>query len=142
MSAIYLDTSAALKQLVLEQFSSELVEYLVRSAGAGLAITSSVLLDVELSRVAVREGLDPGEHVAPVLGPVSRRQITRRVVAAASAIPFHVRSLDAIHLATAAALGTDLVAVVTYDKQMLRAAELLGLPTASPGWTPATGPSA
>jgi len=43
------------------------------------------------------------------------------------------RALDAIHLATVLALGDDLEAIVTYDERMLEAAELLGLPTASPG---------
>lgn len=133
MKAIYLDTSAALKQVRHEEHSTSLVDYLVRSAGEGIAITSSVLLDVELARFAVREGLDHAEHVAPVLGPVARRQISRRVVGDAAAIDIHIRSLDAIHVATAAALGEDLVAIVTYDKQMVRAADHLNLPVISPG---------
>jgi predicted nucleic acid-binding protein len=133
VKAIYLDTSAALKQVRREEHSNALVDYLVRSAGDGIAITSSVLLDIELARFAVREGLDHESHVAPVLGPIARRQISRRVVADAITIDLHIRSLDAIHVATAAALGEDLVAVVTYDKQMVRAADHLGLPVVSPG---------
>jgi predicted nucleic acid-binding protein len=133
VKAIYLDTSAALKQVRREEHSNALVDYLVRSAGDGIAITSSVLLDIELARFAVREGLDHESHVAPVLGPIARRQISRRVVADAITIDLHVRSLDAIHVATAVALGDDLVAVVTYDKQMVRAAGHLGLPVISPG---------
>ena len=119
MRAVYLDTSAALKQVRREEFTDELVSYLVACAGEEIAITSSTLLDVE--------------RVAPVLAPVARRQISRRVVKDASQIAIHIRSLDAIHVATAAALGNDLVAVVTYDKQMVRAAEHLGLPVVSPG---------
>jgi predicted nucleic acid-binding protein len=68
-----------------------------------------------------------------VLGPIARRQISRRVVADAASIDLHIRSLDAIHVATAAALGDDLVAVVTYDRQMVRAADHVGLPVVSPG---------
>jgi uncharacterized protein len=43
-----------------------------------------------------------------------------------------VRSLDAIHLATARELGRDLAQVVTYDERMVEAAKRLGLETASP----------
>lgn len=46
--------------------------------------------------------------------------------------PATLRSLDAIHLATARELGDDLVAVVTYDTRMLAAAKDLGIATASP----------
>ncbi len=133
MKAIYLDTSAALKQVRREEHSNALIDYLVSTTGDGIAITSSVLLDIELARFAVREGLDHDEHVSPVLGPVARRQISRRVVGDAIAIDIHIRSLDAIHVATAAALGDDLVAVVTYNKQIVHAADHLGLPVVSPG---------
>nr|MDT0661349.1 hypothetical protein [Micromonospora sp. DSM 115978] len=48
-----------------------------------------------------------------------------------------LRSLDAIHLATAQVLvsqpGAELVAFVTYDRRLLDAAKGLGLPVASPG---------
>ena len=41
-------------------------------------------------------------------------------------------TLDAIHLATALAIGDDLEAIVTYDDRMMEAARLLGLPIATP----------
>jgi uncharacterized protein len=43
-----------------------------------------------------------------------------------------VRSLDAIDLATALDLGSDLAAVVTYDTRMSAAAQALGLPVIAP----------
>ena len=43
-----------------------------------------------------------------------------------------LRTLDAIHLATALAVGDDLEAIVTYDERMVEAARLLGLPIATP----------
>ncbi len=42
------------------------------------------------------------------------------------------RTLDAIHLASAAVLADDLDALVTYDRRLAEAANALGLPTASP----------
>lgn len=46
--------------------------------------------------------------------------------------PASLRSLDAIHLASALTLGNDLGVVVTYDDRMLQGASALGLHTASP----------
>ena len=43
-----------------------------------------------------------------------------------------LRSLDAIHLATARILAPDLDAIVSYDDRLTKAAQDAGLPTASP----------
>ena len=43
-----------------------------------------------------------------------------------------LRTLDAIHLATALAIGDDLEAIVTYDERMIEAARLMGLSTTTP----------
>jgi predicted nucleic acid-binding protein len=56
---------------------------------------------------------------------------TVRATAAALADP-QLRSLDAIHLATALLARSELEAFVTYDQRLLAAAGQLGLPTASP----------
>lgn len=42
------------------------------------------------------------------------------------------RTLDAVHLASAMAIGDDLEGIVTYDAGMLEASGLLGLPTVAP----------
>jgi predicted nucleic acid-binding protein len=44
--------------------------------------------------------------------------------------PAELRSLDAIHLATAEQLGADLARIVTYDDQMAAAADRLGMTVA------------
>ncbi len=62
--------------------------------------------------------------------------IDDRILDAAGTLePRVIRTLDAIHLATAAAIGDDLEAIVTYDQRMVDAARLMGLPTATPGVT-------
>lgn len=53
--------------------------------------------------------------------------------AAGTLRPPELRTLDAIHLATAQALGADLGLFVAYDLRLLQAAEGLGLRTAMPG---------
>ena len=55
-----------------------------------------------------------------------------RVLDSAADLPAPLRSLAAIHLATAQALGADLAALVTYDVRMAQAAAELGLPLAAP----------
>lgn len=47
--------------------------------------------------------------------------------------PFSVRSLDAIHVASAMLIGDELEALISYDRRMLLCARLAGLPTRSPG---------
>jgi predicted nucleic acid-binding protein len=72
---------------------------------------------------AVREGVRRVDLIA----------IDDRILDAAGILePRVLRTLDAIHLATALAVGDDLDAVLTYDERMIEAARLLGLLTASP----------
>lgn len=47
--------------------------------------------------------------------------------------PPALRTLDALHVATALSLGDELTAVVTYDTRMQEAAAALGMPVAAPG---------
>ena len=59
--------------------------------------------------------------------------IDDRILDAAGILePRVLRTLDAIHLATALALGDDLESIVTYDDRMIEAARLIGLPTSTP----------
>lgn len=60
-------------------------------------------------------------------------QVTGKVRDAAADVLGAVRSLDAIHVASAGLLGSDLIALVTYDVRMAEAARATGLPVAMPG---------
>ncbi|EPH17780.1 hypothetical protein HMPREF1484_00472 [Dermabacter sp. HFH0086] len=57
--------------------------------------------------------------------------ITDAVLSIAEALPQNVRSLDAVHLATALQLGSA-VTVVSHDRQMLAFAQDLGLTVCDP----------
>lgn len=91
---------------------------------------TSVVGDVEVRRVAVREGTD----AEAVLVPLSLIELdwTIRRTAASVGSP-GLRSLDAIHLATALSLGDDLGAFCGYDRRLLADAEAAGLTVLSPG---------
>jgi uncharacterized protein len=69
-----------------------------------------------------------------VLTRVALVDVDRGVLSAAAALePAGLRTLDAIHLATALKLGTDLAVLVTYDRRLRAAAEMASLEVASPG---------
>jgi len=62
-----------------------------------------------------------------VLARLDRVRINNRILdEAAALLPTEVRSLDAIHLATAGQLGQDLAAVITYDDRLADAAKRIG----------------
>jgi predicted nucleic acid-binding protein len=60
-------------------------------------------------------------------------QLTYGLLDAAANLSVPLRSLDAIHLASALRLGTDLRAFVAYDERLLFAAEQVGLAVVAPG---------
>lgn len=123
MAATYLDSSAIVKLAVREAESLALRRYLRRR---GPLVTSS------LSRTEVMRALLPGggDAVAAgrkVLTRLDLVRINNRVLdEAATLLPIQIRSLYAIHLATAGQLGQDLGALVTYDDRMAEAAKHIG----------------
>jgi uncharacterized protein len=128
---IYFDTSALAKLVIREPESAALNEWL--NQHVDLPKSSSMLCRTELPR-AVRQGGDVAYLRAQmILGDLMQIPLTPDVLDAAGALPGSLRSLDAIHLATALRLRGDLHSLVAYDQRLLGAAELAGLPTASPG---------
>jgi predicted nucleic acid-binding protein len=101
-------------------------------------VATSVITEVEFTRAVarVREGrtttLDQGAVSSIIAGLVLVDLTPAIRQSAATLSPAPVRSLDAIHLATAAALRRELVGVLTYDKRMQDAGALLSLPILAP----------
>lgn len=128
---LYLDTSALVKLVRVEQETTALERWLSQRAEAPWV--SSALAEIELTR-AVRIA-DPAAlvNVPGALATVDLLEIDGIVRANAAAVnPPTVRSLDAVHLATALELAADLEALVTYDKRLGEAAESAGLTWAAP----------
>lgn len=119
---IYLDSCAFVKLLWPEEESPALQRYLAEQAGQPLV--SSELLVVEVRRAVLRTAAVAMQRADLLLTRIDRVSMTRGIVEAASRLPEpHLRSLDAIHLATALTLRTKLSAFVTYDKRLAAAAE-------------------
>lgn len=119
---IYLDTSAAVKALVAESGSGAVGRLFAEDA----PLVSSRLLAVELHTVAVRRRLDP-VHVASLLEHVTLASLDDDVAAGAIALRSGLRTLDALHLATAVGLGDIVTQFASFDVELNTAARRAGL---------------
>lgn len=132
---IYLDSAAIVKLIREEPESEALGMWLAERIQ--MSRVSSVLSEVEVARAIERHSPESRPYIAPIMDTVARFDIDHPVRAMAVAIrdPL-LRSLDAIHLASAQILRAEFGQVptfVTYDKRLLTAAKTVGLPVASPG---------
>jgi len=99
---------------------------------SGCALVCSVLGQLEVIRAVRRAGVD--ERAADrALERVTLQRIDLGVLEGASVLdPPQLGSLDAIHLATALLFAPELDALVTYDRQLGRAAAAAGLRVEGP----------
>lgn len=131
---IYFDTSALAKLVVKETESAALIQWLGERTEQ--LKVSSTLSRAELPR-AVRRGGDIAYLRAQmILGDLVQVPLTPDLLDAAGSLPGALRSLDAIHLATALRLRGELRALVAYDRRLLEMALQAGLPATAPGTAP------
>lgn len=136
MAVAYLDASAIGKLAFVEDGSDVLAEYV-----ASCEIVTSDIALTEVTRTARRLA---GEFPSTSLGDLLEKIMiameemvlimveTRTLVRAGALEGTFLRSLDAIHIATARDLG-GVDVFVTYDERQAAAARLAGLRTISPG---------
>jgi predicted nucleic acid-binding protein len=130
VSALYLDSSAFVKLAVEDAETAALRQHL---SERGSRRVSSALLRTESLRAVRHLGSDALATVREGLRRIDLVTIDDRILDAAGTLePRVLRTLDAIHLATAIAVGDDLETILTYDDRMVEAARLLGLATSSP----------
>ena len=127
---IYLDASALVTLVVGRRFTKNLGRFL-DDHGQARTCTSTIGF-VETVRTCDQIGGFPN-LMASLLQDHAEILLTDEIRDAAAAVPGTVRSLDAIHVAAAEALGSELTALVTYDIRMADAARAAGLPVAMPG---------
>jgi len=140
----YLDSSAIVKLAAEEPESAVLRQFLRRRH----RLASSALAQTEVARALREDGPVAVQRGWEVLQTVNLIRVNDRVLALAGGgraggrgargalagelLPVELRSLDAIHLATAQLLGKEFGRVVTYDERMAEAARVLGMRVASP----------
>ena len=128
---LYLDSSAIVKLVAAEPESAALLD-LVKTGGPAV---SSALAKVEVLRAVNR--LDSPSAVqrnaAEVLSRIALIKVDEAILQEAAHLePAELRSLDAIHLATAQSVRQHLEAFVVYDQRLAEAAEQAGLRVVSP----------
>jgi predicted nucleic acid-binding protein len=127
---IYLDASAMVTMVVERTHADELREYLAEHPSSQ-AYTSTIGF-VETVRTCDSIGSFP-DLMTRLRREYQEVTVTGEVRDDAARLPGRLRSLDAVHVASAALLGSELIALVTYDQRMADAARGAGLPVAMPG---------
>jgi hypothetical protein len=124
----YADASALVKLALDEAESGALRRWFVEAE----RVATSLLGIVETQRAVRRRAHDP-EHLQAVVRSIDVIGFDPDVARLAGDLqPSPLKTLDAIHLATALRLLPDLDAFVTYDDRLADAARALGLPVVRP----------
>lgn len=134
MTSCYLDASAIVKLATPEAETQALRAHLAQHQH----LITSRLATIEVPRALKRRGPESEASAAePMREVLEHLQIVELDAAialtAAAVAPATLRSLDAIHLASALAIGDELTEVVTYDLRLAAAARSAGLEVRSPG---------
>jgi predicted nucleic acid-binding protein len=127
---LYLDASAIVK-LVIEESHTLAIRDLVASTAR---LFTNRIAVVEVSRAVGRQSeVDASNQVSAVLDGLSMVEFDASIAASAAKLePRGLRSLDAIHLASALLLADELRALVTYDTRLADAARAAGLSVLAP----------
>lgn len=127
---IYLD-SCALIALVVERDPVEDLQVFIESHPE-TPLASSTIGFTETVRGAGRYGQYPRlmEELESMYGELT---LTEQIRDIAATLPGNLRTLDALHVATALSIEPYLTALVSFDRRLLKAAEEQGLPVAAPG---------
>lgn len=128
--AWYVDTSALVKLVVAEAETAALRSWI---AEADRNLVSCDLARAELLRAVRRAAPDRVVRARQVLDAITLVTVTTSTFEAAGRLnPEILRTLDAIHVASALELGDDLQGVVTYDERLAGAAQANGVQVVSP----------
>ncbi len=127
---IYLDASALVTLLSGRPYASELRAFL--AARPAMPMATSTVGFVETVRTLDRVGSYP-TLMADLVRTCTEVLVTEEIRDGAALLPHGVRTLDALHVASAQALGESLDVLVTYDRRMYDVARAAGVPVAAPG---------
>jgi uncharacterized protein len=118
------------RQIDIRRSRGGRIRYL-ESAGP---LASSILATIEVARVVRRVAPESAAALADLFDSVAILAIDDRIAARAAALdPTNLRTLDAIHLASAIEFGEELAAFVCYDERLAVAARHLGMAVVAPG---------
>ncbi|MEV5746664.1 type II toxin-antitoxin system VapC family toxin [Actinoallomurus sp. NPDC052308] len=127
---IYLDASALITLITGHPHARELRHFL--AGKPAMPMGTSTIGFVETVRTLDRVGDFP-DIMQELTRDFIEILVTDEVRDAAALLPSGIRTLDAIHVASAQIIGEALETLITYDKRMVDIARSVGLPTAAPG---------
>ena len=126
---LYLDSSAIVKLVVREPETAGLI----RAIQADPEVVSSHVACTEVVNATRRAGRSTA-RAERILDGIALVPIDDAILREAATLGRKdLRTLDAIHLATAISLRPDVGTVITYDGRQARVASALGLEVRSPG---------
>ena len=125
----YADSSALLKLLIVEKESVALTDFI------DFTMKSSVLTRVEVIRVLHKIAPEKIDRAQIILAGIDLTPLNPAILSMAEnfAPSITLKSLDALHIATAIFLDKSVEGVITYDKAMIKNAKELRIKVASPG---------
>jgi uncharacterized protein len=128
---VYLDSSALVKLVVREAESVGLRAWVTAHPAAVTSALAVTEVRRAIFRLSPRRGLS--DRARLVLDGLTLLAVDRDVLEKAARLaPRELRTLDAIHIASALSLGADLLAFVSYDDRQRAAARKSGLPLVRP----------
>jgi uncharacterized protein len=126
----HVDSSAIVKLAVAEPESLALRRVLWRRQ----PLVISALARTDVARALMPSGPEAVSHGEEVLRRIELVRLNDRVLSASGRMrPAELRSVDAIHLASAGVLGSSIKQIVTYDERMTHAGAAAGWSVAAPG---------
>ena len=125
----YIDSSAIIKLIKPEKETAALIKKLPNG------LIASRITRVEVIRTIIRHEPDFLDATYDVLADIQMVAVEDAIITIAENLPqfIDLRSLDSLHMASALSIKNVIKGVITYDKEMVKAAEALGFKTLSPG---------
>ena len=127
MIQAYFDSSAIMKLTGAEAESEALINYLQDTP---VEVSTSVLAQVEVLRNLRKQPVESDEAMNGFYLLAFDEEVRRQAVVVGGET---LRSLDAIHIATALAIGNRDLHFITYDIRQAEAARQAGLKVVQPG---------
>jgi len=130
-SILYLDSSALVKLIVPEAETVPLLRFMLSWP---YRLASQVgFVEVHRAVRRVSRDYELQRRAEEVLSTIHFMDIYMDILGEASLLePLHLRSLDAIHIASALSLGREVGGFVTYDRNMTEAARRMKLNVLAP----------
>ena len=131
MTGLYYDSSAIVKLIRTEPETRALLDQMGEPLGWW---ATSALARTEVVRAVWSGGRAAVTRARVILHSAFEVVVTRSVLDRAADLDTGtmLRTVDAIHLASALSLRREIDGLVTYDRRMAEAAEAIGLPVVAP----------